>query len=256
MRKAQELYDKFILSVMKDKKIEFVPEVFYKIANLLGPIYIKTDKQKKENLNNTIWEKKRKEVDYSSTINKIKNLYNEPFFKVNNEIWTVKDFVDQANIHPLIFRKKRMKAIEFGQQLQFAIMDMIRDKYLTEEAYRREYDKINLVQRNVNMWKDNINYIYYKEKYLKSVLPDSASNLSYLMVLENYLNHFVDSLQNKYSSVIKIDVDKYNQIELTRIDMNVNYYNEAYSRVVPSFPIVTTDNKLNYGSKMTEDKLN
>lgn len=251
-RMAQEKYNEFILDIMKNKQIEFLPDVFYKIANLLGPIYLKTDKEKEEMLSNAVWDVGQKEVDYSSLINKVEKLHNEPFFKVNDKIWTVKDFIKEANIHPLIFRNKKMKSIEFGQQLQFAIMDLIRDKYLTEEAYNREYDKINVVQRNVNMWKDNFNYIYHKEKYLHSVLPDSAENLNYLVVLEQYLNSYVDSLQNKYGDIIKVDVEKYNEIDLTRIDMSANYNNQAYSRVVPSFPIITTDNKLDYGSKLNE----
>ena len=49
-RKAVKLYDQLILKVMKGKSIEFMPDVFYKIANLLGPIYIQTDSEKKKSL--------------------------------------------------------------------------------------------------------------------------------------------------------------------------------------------------------------
>lgn len=255
-RKAQENYNKFILEVMKNKQIEFVPDILYKIANLLGPMYLTTDKQKEDMLKNTVWDVKQKEVDYSSLNKKAEELQDEPFFKVNDEIWTVKEFIREVEKHPLVFRTKNMKSIEFGQQLQFSIMDLIRDKYLTQEAYSRGYDNINVVKRNLNMWKDNISYIYHKEKYLHSVLPDSTEELNYLVVLEQYLNNYVDSLQNKYSDIIKVDIEKYNEIELTRIDMNVNYNNEPYSRVVPSFPIITTDNKLDYGNKVSETKIN
>ncbi|MCB9208940.1 MAG: hypothetical protein H6610_01615 [Ignavibacteriales bacterium] len=251
-RKAQEIYTEFIIDVMKDKNIEFMPETFFKMANLLGPIYLTTDKEKEDALNNAVWQIENNEVDYSPLNDQLKEMQDQPFFKINDEIYSIKDFIKEVKIHPLVFRQKKIKKKDFGQQLQFAIMDLIRDKYLTEVAYEREYDQINVVKRNYNMWKDNFSYIYYKEKYLRSVLPDSADGMNYITVLENYLNKYVDSLQYKYSDKIQIDVEEFNKIELTRIDMNVNYNNEAYSRVVPSFPIITTDNKLDYGKKMYE----
>ncbi|MBK7107052.1 MAG: hypothetical protein IPH62_17400 [Ignavibacteriae bacterium] len=249
-RKALDLYTEFILDKMEGKKIEFFPEVFYKMANLLGPLYLVSDKQKEDMLNNTVWQVNTKEVDYSSIAKKISKLKTQPFFKVNDKIYTVENFAKEVKIHPLVFRVKNMENKEFGQQLQFAIMDLIKDKYLTEEAYDRNYDEINVVKRNVNMWKDNLSYMYQKEKYLKSVLPDSVKELNYVEVLEEYLNKYIDSLQTKYSEKIKIDVEAFNEIDLTSIDMNVNYNDQPFSRVVPSFPIITTDNKLDYGKKI------
>ncbi|MEN8192743.1 MAG: hypothetical protein ABFS12_07985 [Bacteroidota bacterium] len=249
-RKAQELYNQFILETMAGKKIEFNPDIFFKIANLLGPLYLTTDDEKEDEMNNAVWDIQKKEVNYSDINKEVEELQDDPLFKVNEEVYTVKDFVKEVKIHPLVFRQKKMKNKEFGQQLQFAIMDLIRDKYLTEEAYNKGYDQINVVKRNVNMWKDNISYVYQKEKYLRSVLPDTAESMNYVVVLEKYLNSYVDSLQKKYSDVIYIDVEKFNDVNLTRIDMSAHYNNEAYPRVVPSFPIVTTDNKLEYGNKM------
>lgn len=251
-RKAQELFTEYVVEIMSDKNIEFMPEIFYKMATLLGPKYLTTDRQKEDLLNNSVWQINQEEIDYSSLNSQIDKMENEPFFRINDKIYSVKDFIQEVKIHPLVFREKNIKRNEFGQQLQFAIMDLIRDKYLTEEAYKRDYDKISVVRRNVNMWKDNLSYIYHKEKYLHSVLPDSVGDLSYVEVLEKHLNKYVDSLQAKYSDKIKIDIKEYDEIDLTRIDMNVNYNDQPYSRVVPSFPIITTDNKLNYGQKMSK----
>ncbi len=250
-RKAQELYSQFIIKTMANKKIEFNPDIFFKITDLLGPMYLTTEDQREDMMNNAVWKVEQKEVDYAALNDKVEELQDEPLFKINDEVWSVRDFANEIKIHPLVFRQKKMKNKEFGQQLQFAIMDLVRDKYLTEEAYSRGYDQINVVKRNVNMWKDNINYIYQKETYLRSVLPDSAESLSYVVVLEKYLNSYVDSLQKKYNDVIFVDVEKFNEINLTRIDMSAHYNNQAYPRVVPSFPLVTTDNKLDYGNKMS-----
>ena len=59
----------------------------------------------------------------------------------------------------------------------------------------------------------------------------------------------IDSLQKSYSNIIKIDTDKFEQIKLTGIDMNVIYTNQAYPLIEPSFPILTDDHLLDYGKK-------
>jgi len=133
-------------------------------------------------------------------------------------------------------------------------MDMIRDNYLNDIAYERGYGKINVIQRNVNMWKDNINYQYNKQAYLRSVLPDSLTEMNYIPLIEDYLNPRVDSLQAKYSDIIDVDVEEFNEIKLTRIDMSVTQKNVPFVKIVPSFPLVTTDNKLDYGSRMKKQE--
>ena len=251
-REAVKIYNNYIRKVMKGKKIEFVPDTFFKIADLLGPIYIKTDAEKKEMLKKSYWDKNEDIEKYQDLQTQMEILYQEPLFKVDNQVWTVRDFVDELVAHPLVFREKKMKKNEFGQQLQFAIMDMIRDKYLTKEAYKRGYDKINVIQRNVTIWKDNMNYQYFKSNLLKKTVPDSATDMNYLWVIERYLNAHVDSLQKKYSDIIEFDIDEYEKIKLTRIDMSVTQQNVPFPIIVPSFPLVTTDNKLDYGRKMND----
>jgi len=256
-REAVKLYDNYIRKVMRDKSIEFFPNAFYKVTNLLGPLYIKTDAEKQEMLQKSYWEQNEDLEKFQDLQTQMEILYQEPMFKVDDQVWTVKDFVDEMRVHPLVFRGKRMKKNEFGQQLQFAIMDLIRDKYLAQEAYKRGYDKINVIQRSVNMWKDHLNYQYYKSQVLKRLLPDSVAEMNYIQVIDQYLNQRVDSLQQKYSDVIEVDVDAFNDIKLTRIDMSVIQQNVPFAKIVPSFPLVTTDNRLDYGKKMmveAEDK--
>ena len=63
----------------------------------------------------------------------------------------------------------------------------------------------------------------------------------------------IDSLQTKYSDQIFIDTDIFDNVKLTRIDMFVIEQNVPYPAAVPSFPILTTDNKLDYGQVMPKD---
>ena len=66
----------------------------------------------------------------------------------------------------------------------------------------------------------------------------------------NLYNPIVDSLQSIYSSEIKINIDAFENIELSSTDMMVTQSGVPYPIVVPSFPILTDDSKLNYGEKM------
>jgi hypothetical protein len=65
--------------------------------------------------------------------------------------------------------------------------------------------------------------------------------------IEKYLNPYVDSLQAKYSDVIQVDVDVLREIRLSRIDMMAMQLNVPFKIIVPSFPQITTDNRLDYG---------
>lgn len=255
-REATKLFDKYIHNLMQGKKIEFERKTFFRVADLLGPFFIKSAEEKQNQLKKSFWEEDEDFGKYQDLQTEMEALYREPLFKVNAQVWTVKDFVDELVAHPLVFRNNDMKKNEFGQQLQFAIMDLVRDKFMSQVAYKRGYDKKQVIKRNFNTWRDNLNYLYYKNKLLAEAIKDSSEELHYMQVIEKYLDVPVDSLQKKYADKIEIDVEEFNKIELTRIDMNVIEKNVPFPRVVPSFPLVTTDNALDYGRKMGEGEVN
>lgn len=249
-RASTKLYDDFIRKVMKSKKIEFNPSTMYKIIDLMGPRYFKTAEEKARIQEQSLEKQVDDRSENAELAKAMEQLYDEPFFKVDNQVWTVKMFTDELMVHPLVFREQKFPKQEFGKQLQLAIMDMVRDRFLAEIAYERGYDRINVVQRNVNMFKDNINYQYQKTRYLHGVVPDTVAEMNYIPLIEKYLNPYVDSLQRKYSDQIYVDVAAFNEIRLTRIDLSVTQENVPFPQMVPSFPLVTTDNALDYGHKM------
>ena len=65
----------------------------------------------------------------------------------------------------------------------------------------------------------------------------------------NFMNPIVDSLQGVYSDQIEINMNAFEAIELTSTDMVVTQRGVPFPVMVPSFPIITTDNRLDYGSK-------
>lgn len=248
--KAKKIYTNYVQNLMKGKSLEFDEGVFYQLAELLAPIYIKTEKEKKESFNLKIW---GREVDteFEDDIWKnIEQFRNKLFFTVDGKVWSVIDFENALKSHPLVFRKRRFDEAEFPQQFRLAVADLVRDQYVNKDAYKKGYDKVISVKRIVEMWRDNLLSLYRKQKYLDEVGFKGSFGKNYMKAITEYLNPYIDSLQTKYSDVIEIDTDKFEKIELTRIDMVAIQHNVPFSIVVPNFPLITTDNKLDYGKKI------
>ena len=248
--KASEIYSNLVSSIMADKEMRLVDDAFFKVVEILKPIYLVPEKEQKDAFLKIIFKKEQDStiaVNYFNEKEKIKNM---PFLEIDGKIWTVERFFNELEKHPLVFRKRRMSPAEFPLQLKLAIADLVRDRYITEYAYKKGYDKIPVVQRNYNMWKDAITAKYFVTEYLKNQnIPDSLSDLE---VIDKYLNPLVDSLQKKYSKNIFIDTEAFNKIKLSRIDLFVYQKNVPFTIVVPSFPKYTTDPWLNYGNKLNK----
>lgn len=219
---------------------------FFKLAEIVAPHYLKSEEEKKAAFNKKIWKDEVATEKIGGNIDEIKN---HSLLNLNDETWTINDFIMELRVHPLVFRKRRMNKKEFPEQFKLAIVDMIRDKFLTEEAYKKEYDKVNVVKRNAKMWQDNLYSLYQKNKYLESM---TTNRKDYMNDINLYLNSYVDSLQAKYNDVIEINTDEFEKIELTRIDMFVLQKNVPFPMMVPGFPLLTTDNRLDYGRKSSE----
>ena len=246
---AIQIYENYIASVMKGKRVEFAKDTFFKLAEIVAPHYLKTEQEKKEAFNQRFW---KDEVVPGAIGGNIEQILDHSLLQIDGQTWTVAKLVKELRSHPLVFRKRTMKTSEFPEQLKLAIVDLIRDKYLTREAYNRGYDKISIVKRNTNMWTDNLLSLYQKNRYLEKV---ENQGKNFMDVITKNLNPYIDSLQTKYNDVIEIDTGAFEKIKLTRIDMFVIQQNTPFPTIVPSFPLLTTDNKLDYGGKMRNDEM-
>jgi hypothetical protein len=248
--KALQIYDDYVSKLMKGKRLEFAPDVFDILVNVFGDLYLGTGEAKKELfLNNLV--NKKPESDQQQILQKLdqklKENRNQPFFTIDHKIWTVGDFERELEMHPLVFRKTRMKKNEFSDQFRYAIADMLRDRYITREAYEKDYDQVPSVQKTVAMWHDSMLALYQKYHFLSKFAVRDSADVGFI---EKYLNPYIDELQKKYSDQIEINVDLFNNTKLTRIDLFVLQKNVPYPVVVPAFPQVTTDIWLDYGKKM------
>ncbi len=249
-RIAKRHYETYIREIMSGKEIRFLRDNLFALADLLGPIYLRTASEKNEIVKENYWNlQNESDIDWSNASDQLTTLFPEPLFQIDGDVWTVERFWQATRQHPLVFRKNKMKNQEFGAQLQLAIIDLIRDQHLTQAAYESGYDQKAIVKSNNNMWKDNINALNHKFELLQTLGVDSLYRKNYIPVIEEYLNSYVDNLQKKYSNDIEIDTDAFDEITLTKTPMVVTQPQAPFAIVVPAFPIITTDHQLDYGRK-------
>ncbi len=247
--KAKQIYTQYIQDVMSGKTMNFNKEALFELSDILAPVYIKTSEEQKDQLNDQMWGNKpeKESISAGDIRGKIENIESKSLFNIDGDVYTIKDFRDMLKSHPLVFRSRKMKKEKFTGHLRLAIADLIRDKYLTEEAYKDGLDKLESIQRNMEMWQDNMLATYMVKNFLDNSGFDQDFSKNYMSAIKNYLNPYIDSLQAKYSDQIEINTDEFEKIELTRIDLVALQDNVPYPQVVPGFPILTTDNQMNYG---------
>ena len=105
-----------------------------------------------------------------SDLQKIEGNYNEiknlTFFTIDGKNWSVADFKREFDKHPLVFRKEDSKK-DFNHGLKNAIVDLVRDKYLNDIAYKRGYDKDKIVEHYEQSWLDASKAFFQRGEYLK-----------------------------------------------------------------------------------------
>jgi hypothetical protein len=69
--------------------------------------------------------------------------------------------------------------------------------------------------------------------------------------VQEHLDPYVRELLQKYDGQIAIDTEILEQTELTSVDMFVIQKNVPFPVIVPSFPQLTTHDKLDFGQKMS-----
>jgi hypothetical protein len=233
---ALDFYSKYVKRLMKGKKIEYNSNVFQSFSNKLREIYL-IEKEKKETvINKRIWNIDEN-IEFSS-FDDIKKMGNRIIFSHDSREYKIIDLLDLIKKHPLVFRNKKTNKDLFSNELKYAIADLLRDYHITKRAYKLNFDKKVNILNIKEKWEDHIKSTIYKKEFY-----DSKSF--------NILSTKIDSLQLIYSDMISIDTDKFEKVKLSSIDMNVNYSNQPYSKIEPSFPILTDDDLLDYGKKVS-----
>jgi hypothetical protein len=254
--KAQEHFRAYVHDLMKGKRFEFSPDMFREMVTIFGSYYLKSDQEKREAFKQQFWLDRETFMLMDNAAARLEAILDEPLLKYQSEVWTVQTLLDEIETHPLVFRKKKLDKSNFAEQFRYAVADLIRDKELTRELYKKGYDRVNIVERNVSMWRENLLALYQRNTLLRSRSLWQSFHEDYLDVIENHLNGYVDSLQSIYQDDIFVNTDAFNNIQLTSIDFVAIQENVPFPVMVPQFPVITTDHMLDYGKKMTSVREN
>ena len=241
--KAKKAYIYWVQDLMSNKTMNLNPDVFYDYAEKAADYFFSLDSLKRNMLNQVLWEDQEFDIDiFELDDNDISS--KDIILDYNGENWTVDKLNNQLKSHPFVFRKRKMKRSEFPEQLRLAIADLIRDIEITKQCYAEGYDQNWSVDLNTQMWHD----IYNSKKYLADIKSKNKQIVDQNQWMD-YMNPKIDSLQKIYSNQIEINMDAFEKINLTKTDMMVIQRGVPYPILVPSFPIVTSDNRLDYGTK-------
>lgn len=247
-----ELYELFVAEVMREKSVHFDSQTFPIYANYMGERFVKSQAEKKQQLNLALWD-----VDSTLAGREVQPLQpafkDRPFFTLDGETWTVAQFQKLVLSHPLVFRNRHFPASQFPQEFKLAVVDLMRDHFLNQVAYNRGYDTIPAVRFNTQLWTDHYHFKIQRDYFLLQQ-PGAPVDLtaSTKRLIQDYLNSYVDSLQYKYRDIIQINLPRFEQLQISSVAMFVTRQNIPYPIVVPGFPLITTDFKLDYGSVLQE----
>jgi hypothetical protein len=219
-------------------------------VNTLGPVYFDGSGEPANRLRERDFLEREKILAQLDT--DIGEIREWPLLTVDGQVWTIGDLEKELMRHPLKFRAKKFNKGDFARQLKLAIADLIADKYITQEAYDRGYDRAPVVVNEENMWRDSYLAVYERNRYLKSIGELHSFGSEYLRIIEDHLNPKVDSLQKKYSDIIGFNRSAFENIRLTHIDMFTIYESQPFPVVVPGFPLLTSDNRLDYGGPLSK----
>jgi hypothetical protein len=241
---AAARYEDYVAEIMRGKRIVFNRPTFEKLVEIIAPYYLQSNKSKKNLLNNSLWTPSSEDEVLMDNLYDVNDIKNWELLKIDGEIWTVEKLTEELMKHPLVFRKRELKRNNFAEQMKLAIVDLVRDKYITRDAYENGFDDHPLVLRNTSLWQDNLLALYQKFIILESVGDRSMERMK---LLDEVMNPYVRSLQKKHSNVIKINIKEFEDIKLSSLDMIAIQPDQAFPIIVPLFPELTTMSKLDYG---------
>ena len=247
---AERQYIQEVARLMRGKQMVFDEATFYELAERLAPLYIKSRTDKEALFNQQYWGEEIEISPDSTSGQYLAAMGQRPFFTLDGQTWTVADFEKALDSHPLVFRQRNFSRREFPAQFRLAVADLMRDTYITRAAYRAGYDKVPAVRLYTAMWQDNLMALYQRNAYLKQAGFQGESGRKNRNVIREQLNPYIDRLQTRYSAVIEINFQAFEKIRLAAVDMVAMQKGVPYPLITPAFPVLTTDDKLDYGRKM------
>jgi hypothetical protein len=234
-QKSNALWNRLLEKLIGGKTIQFNAPVFKKLAELSYDLFVASgDSQSKDIIGDFL----RKNADASQfgTFGSEKNFLKSPFLTFDGKTWTVEDFKNELAVHPLVYRTKNFTRQTFPREFKNAVADLMRDHYLTREAYQNKLQKKDAVRRNAITWRDAMIASWKRDEVLP-VLAKKHHIEGQSDKLTRVYTAYMDSLMKAYSGRIRIDERELKNIDLTNSDMIAYKPGVPYPMAVPNFQV-------------------
>lgn len=229
---AAEKYDEAISKLMSGKELVFNFDGLVELINLLGPIFLKEEGS--SNLLDDPSNRIKREVILDTLWRSENIIEDKTVFSVDDNSWSIQDVLEAIGRHPLIFRKYHIAKKEFGDQLKLALVDLIRDHYITRESYNMGLDKAPEIRKAKALWTDHFYALLLREKYLSSKTDSLMHDLE-------YVSQKVEKLRVKYDADIIINEELLDETEIADVQLFAFQKNVPFPLVSPGFPLLTMD---------------
>ena len=224
--KARKLWVSYQADLMKGKRIEFNKATFDVVSDFAFTHYVRRKQSDSLHIPMNGLPVPPEEIDVEA-----------PFFTIDTNTWSVGDFREELLSHPLVFRTTALDSTNFKSEFKLAVVDMVRDHYLTSESYKRSFDASDDVVRTVEMWKDALLAQDEQKRIIESALRDGKIKAEDREGVRRLWTSYLQNLQMKYSNRIIINRDVLAKIKLTNVDLFAYKPGVPYPVVVPEFPL-------------------
>jgi len=242
-KKASIIWNNYVKTLTKGKEVKFESKTYKKLEKYFFSLEKASDPDDKMIAYENFW--KREIGDMSLNDIEAKDLFmDSPFFRIDEEVWTVRDFQKALMSHLLVYRKDLISSKDFGYNFRAAIIDLIRDHYLNKDAYKKGLDQNNIVKRNVSMWQDALLALYHGQQYIKSIMKEKNIDAKDMKTKDKYFQAYIDSLFTIYKNDIEINTQEFEKVKLTTINMYAVKQFVPYPMIVPAFPELTSNDRL------------
>jgi hypothetical protein len=235
LNKARKAWTAFQVEVMRGKKLEFNRDSFKALSETALNYYLQNEG--KDRLKPPRAEKLPADPNIDG---------GAPFFTIDGRTWTVDDFKHELMSHPLVYRTKVLNRANFNEQFRLAVADMVRDHYLTQEAYERALDRSGEIQRTEGMWRDAFLAARQEKCVVQSALKRGLVRAEDQPGMLAYWTRYLEGLQGRYGGSIRVDRKALDAVSLTPIELTVMRAGVPYPAAVPAFPMYTDSKNLEY----------
>ncbi|MBN2000589.1 hypothetical protein JW935_23780 [candidate division KSB1 bacterium] len=229
----------YVKEVMKGKRIEFNPETFKMLADLFYRVEQAQEAREKNAILKAFWQGDEGGMTAGQLMDE-EDILDLPFFELDGELWTVGDFRQALMSHPLVYRPQQFENLPWREKFRLAVVDLVRDVFLTKEAYKQKLDQDPEVKRIKSMWIDATVAIDFRNQVLKSAKQRDDIDTSSNLAMNRFFDGYLDDLWKKYNDQMIIDEAALDSIELTRVNLFAMQPGAPYPVASPAFFFVTT----------------